>query len=173
MVWAVDRSVLSDGYPKILANRAEPACARAARVGTLGGVNRQFWRHYLQMLAAMVVAMMILEPLRMVVVDALGWSGAFDRVEPLALAMAAEMSVGMVAWMRFRGHGWQPTLEMCAAMFVPFLVLFVPYWAGVLGADAVMVGGHVLMLPAMALVLLRRPGGMDQHPGPLARTGET
>lgn len=120
-------------------------------------MNRHFWRHYLEMVAAMFVAMMVLEPLRMVVVGALGWSGAFDRVEPLALAMATEMSAGMIAWMRFRGHGWAPTLEMCAAMFVPFLVLLVPHWAGALSADAVMVGGHVLMLPAMALVMVRRP----------------
>lgn len=120
-------------------------------------MNRHFWRHYLEMVAAMVVGMMVLEPLRMVVVGALGWSAAFDRVELLALAMATEMSAGMIAWMRFRGQGWASTLHMCAAMFVPFLVLLVPHWAGVLSADVVMVGGHVLMLPAMALVLLSRP----------------
>ena len=46
------------------------------------------------------------------------------------LLMAIDMSVGMAAWMRLRGHGWASTLEMCAAMFVP--ALLVPLvWSGV------------------------------------------
>lgn len=120
-------------------------------------MRRPFIRHYLEMLAAMMAGMLVLGPLGMIAAGSLGWSQAFERTEPMALAMATEMSVGMVAWMRFRGHGWGPALEMCLAMFVPFLVLFVPYWLGVIGEGAVMVLGHVLMLPAMALVMLRRP----------------
>lgn len=135
--------------------------------------TRSFLRHYLEMLAAMAVGMLVLEPVRMV---AFGGSGLFDRVEPVALAMATEMSAGMAVWMRYRRHPWSMTLEMCAAMFVPFLVLFVPLWAGALSGDAVMVAGHVLMLPAMAIVLLRhrnrhRPAG--EVVGSRPRTGSS
>jgi hypothetical protein len=86
----------------------------------------------------------------------------------MAVAMATEMSVGMAVWMRYRRHRWAPILEMCAAMYAAFLILFLPYWAGVLGAGGVMVGGHVLMLPAMALVMLRRAeeyAGRHRHTG--------
>jgi hypothetical protein len=130
---------------------------------------RPFLRHHLQMLAAMVVGMLVLEPVRMVAADALGWSGFFARTEPLALAMATGMSLGMIAWIRYRGHRWRVMLEMCLAMFVPFLALFVPLWAGAMSGDVVVVVGHVLMLPAMALVMLRRPneyGRRADHSAP-------
>lgn len=119
-------------------------------------MTRPFLRHYLEMLAAMAAGMLVLEPVRMLASAALGWSTLFDRTEPLAMAMATEMSIGMAVWMRFRGHGWTPILEMCLAMFAPFLLLFVPLWAGLIGRDGVMLAGHLLMLPAMALVMLRR-----------------
>lgn len=34
------------------------------------------------------------------------------RSEAAALEMAVNMSAGMIAWMRYRGHGWAATLEM-------------------------------------------------------------
>jgi hypothetical protein len=54
---------------------------------------------------------------------------------------------------------------MCAAMFVPYLVLLVPYWLGLLDGAAVEMGGHVLMLPAMAAVLVL---GRHDHGTPSA-----
>jgi hypothetical protein len=137
--------------------------------------NRYFWRHYLEMVLAMGAGMAVLGSLRMLAADALGWSAWFERLEPMALAMATEMAVGMAVWMRYRRHRWTPILEMSAAMFAPFLLLFLPYWAGVLGAGGVMVAGHVLMLPAMALVMLRRPEEYTPrhvHPARSAVTAE-
>lgn len=125
--------------------------------------SRHFWRHYLEMVLAMGAGMAVFGTLRMLAAEALGWSAWFERLEPMALAMAAEMSLGMALWMRIRRHGWTPILEMSAAMFVPFVVLLVPYWAGLLGGGAVMLAGHLLMLPAMALVMLGRPDEYTGH----------
>ncbi len=101
----------------------------------------------------MLVGMVALGPL---------WSLAAptlpDRGDVHALVMATNMAVGMGAWMRFRGHSWASTAEMSGAMYVPFLVLLVPFWAGALSADALFTGGHLLMLPALALAMLLRPG---------------
>jgi flagellar biosynthetic protein FliP len=71
--------------------------------------------------------------------------------------MATNMSVGMAAWMRFRGHSWRGIAEMSGSMYLPFVVLLVPYWAGMVGEGALTTWGHVLMLPAMAAVMLLRP----------------
>jgi flagellar biosynthetic protein FliP len=46
---------------------------------------------------------------------------------------------------------------MSAAMYAPFAVLLVPFWLGDVGAHDLMTWGHVLMLPAMALVMYLRP----------------
>jgi flagellar biosynthetic protein FliP len=46
---------------------------------------------------------------------------------------------------------------MSASMYVPFALLLVPFWAGAIDGGALMTWGHVLMLPAMALVMVLRP----------------
>jgi hypothetical protein len=111
--------------------------------------NRAFVVHYLQMLAAMGAGMLVLGPLSMLIGDAAG-------VEVHSLLMATSMTAGMTAWMAWRRHSWPATAEMALAMYASFAVLFPPYWLGVLSGHGVMLGGHVLMLPAMALVMLRR-----------------
>ena len=90
--------------------------------------GRHTWhlvRHYLEMVVAMVVGMVVLGPL-----EGLVWPGLDDRVDVHAMVMATNMAVAMAAWMRFRGHSWPAITEMSAAMYLPFAVLLVPYWAG-------------------------------------------
>ena len=113
--------------------------------------GRRTWhlvRHYLEMLVAMVVGMVALGPL-----EALVWPGLDDRVDVHAIVMATNMAIGMGAWMRFRRHSWPAVLEMSAAMYVPFAVLLVPYWAGAVSGSFLFTAGHVLMLPTMALAM--------------------
>ena len=78
------------------------------------------------------------------------------------LLMAFNMSVGMAVWMRFRGHGWPATLEMCGAMFAPIVPLFPLLWLGLIDGMALMVVAHVAMFPAMLAVMLRR---LDEYAG--------
>ncbi len=42
-------------------------------------------------------------------------------------------------------------------MYLPFVMLFPLLWTGVLADGALLLAGHVLMLPAMAAVMLLRP----------------
>ena len=113
---------------------------------------RHFVRHYLEMVVAMFAGMVALGPL-----EEWLWPALFVRADVGVLVMATNMSIGMGAWMKFRGHTWRGIAEMSAAMYVPFLVLLVPFWAGAMGEHAMMTWGHVLMLPAMAAVMLLRP----------------
>jgi hypothetical protein len=100
--------------------------------------------------------MVVLGPIRTLIVTQLGWSDLFDRPELRALTMAADMTIAMSLWMRYRGHSWISTAEMAAAMALPFVVLFVPLWAGVLSGGTLLVAGHMLMLPAMVIAMLHR-----------------
>jgi flagellar biosynthetic protein FliP len=108
-------------------------------------------RHYLEMVVAMVVGMVALGP-----VWNLLWPGLSGHVAADVLVMATDMALGMGAWMRFRGHSWSAIAVMSAAMYLPFLVLLVPFWAGAVTGGTVMGAGHVLMFPAMALAMLWR-----------------
>ena len=124
---------------------------------------RHFTLHYLGMVAAMFAGMMVLYPLWLLAVEAAGAPNALETAEVEALAMAVTMSIGMAVLMRWRGHGWGPVLEMCAAMTAGFVVLFPGLWAGVLGADEMLAYGHVLMLVFMLAVMLLRPAEYAGH----------
>jgi flagellar biosynthetic protein FliP len=78
--------------------------------------------------------------------------------ELVSLEMAFDMSVGMIVWMRHRGHGWASTLEMAGAMFAPAVVLFPLLWLDVISADSLHLLEHLAMLPLMYLIMLRRRG---------------
>jgi hypothetical protein len=112
----------------------------------------QVWhviRHYLEMVVAMVVGMVALGP-----VWSLVWPGLSAHVAADALVMATDMAIGMGAWMRFRGHSWSAIAAMSAAMYLPFVVLLLPLWAGLITGGTLLTAGHVLMLPTMALAML-------------------
>ena len=118
---------------------------------------KQFTRHFVEMLVAMAVGMVALHPVWTLPLDAVGAGGLMDNPYSSALIMATDMTVAMSAWMKIRGHRWRPIAEMAAAMYLPFLVLFVPLALGLIGEGALMLWGHVLMLPAMAAAMLLRP----------------
>jgi flagellar biosynthetic protein FliP len=108
--------------------------------------KRQALRSYAEMVAGMLAGMALLEPL---------WPVESRAVHVQALIMATNMSIGMAALMLLRGHGSRRTLTMCAAMYVPFLVLFPSYRGGLIAADTFFNLGHALMLMLMLLLVCR------------------
>ena len=118
---------------------------------------KKFTRHFAEMVVAMVVGMVALNPLWAFVLDAAGAAWLMHDPYTGALIMATDMTVAMSAWMTYRGHGRRPVTEMGAAMYLPFLVLFVPRALGLIDDGALMLWGHVLMLPAMVAAMLLRP----------------
>jgi hypothetical protein len=126
-----------------------------------------FVRHYLEMVITMAVSMVVMHPLWAVGLDALGLPGALHHASVMAMVMATDMSLGMGAWMRFRGHSWHAIVEMSAAMYLPFAVFLPSVWAGAMSGGAMITAGHLLMLPTMfALMLWRRDeyGHGHHHP---------
>ena len=118
--------------------------------------RRRFLYHYVEMLVVMMVSMMVLSGLFWGIMAGLGHSNLRHYVGLRAFVMTINMVIGMSLWMRFRGHSWATTLEMDAAMLLPYVLLIGPYGAGLLSAGALLGGEHLLMLPFMFLVMLRR-----------------
>jgi hypothetical protein len=121
---------------------------------TLSPQTKHFLRHYAEMVVAMFLGMAVLGyPVDWV----MGRLGA-NSDEFMFLEMATTMTVPMVGWMLYRGHGWRANAEMSASMFVPTFAVI-----GVLSAElltdlgVLMVIEHVAMLLAMAGVMLLRP----------------
>ena len=84
-----------------------------------------FIRHYVEMVVVMFAGMIVLSVPGEAALHAIG-SGTSELRETapatVFLGMAFTMTVPMVAWMRYRGHSWQPTLEMAASMVIPTLI---------------------------------------------------
>jgi hypothetical protein len=119
--------------------------------------RRNFVRHFLEMVVAMLIGMALLGAVARMIFAALGNSGfLLDHAGLRATVMAANMTIGMAVWMRYRRHGWEAIAEMGAAMFVPLMVLIGPFWAGVLSGGALLGWMHALMLPAMVIAMQRR-----------------
>ncbi|GLY22117.1 hypothetical protein Misp04_18490 [Micromonospora sp. NBRC 101691] len=135
--------------------------------------RRRLVRPVLEMLAAMVAGMLLLDPFWAVAADRLGRTGLLDRPDVGVAVMAVDMAIGMTVWMRYRRHPWSGVGEMVAAMLLPLALLAVPWWAGLIGADTLMLGAHLLMVPATVAVVWRRrdehlhPGGPAPAAGPL------
>src|ERR671924_1826986 len=87
-------------------------------------MNRHFIRHYAEMVAAMLLGMVVLGLPVSAILGAFGVTMSdvhHDAPALMLLGMAVMMTVPMVAWMRYRGHGWAPSNEMAASMFIPTL----------------------------------------------------
>ena len=118
--------------------------------------NRRFARHYVEMVVVMMVGMVVVGVPGAVVREMAGVP--VDELGDAALLalMGASMTAPMIAWMRFRGHGWRPCGEMAGAMAVPTLLAIALLPAGV-DAGALMLAEHVLMLVAMFAAMAARP----------------
>jgi flagellar biosynthetic protein FliP len=123
---------------------------------------KHFLRHYGEMVLAMFLGMAILGlPVDWVMSSAGADSDAF-----MFLGMATTMTVPMVGWMIYRGHGWRANAEMSASMFVPTFAVIGLLTAGLLtDIGVLMVVEHVVMLLAMAGVMLLRPEEYIHHHG--------
>jgi hypothetical protein len=128
--------------------------------------TRHFIRHYVEMVVAMFAGMIVLGLPAEAALQAMGTSGSAlqdDLPALMFIGMATTMTVPMVAWMRYRGHGWQPSLEMAAAMFLPTFAVIGLLGAGVVTDIGTLYGiEHIAMFAAMAAAMLLR---LDEYTG--------
>lgn len=130
----------------------------------LEGPRRQrtwrFLRHLLEMVIVMMLGMVVLGAafgeLHQLALGS-GYADAWrDHVGLAAFAMAFNMTVPMVLWMRYRGHSWERGGEMALAMNLPLLPAFVLYAFDAIPARGVLGMQMMLMIPAMVAAMLYR-----------------
>jgi hypothetical protein len=116
-----------------------------------------FIRHYIEMVVVMFAGMIVLGLPGEAALHAIGSATSELRETARAsvfLGMAFTMTVPMVAWMRYRGHRWQPTLEMAASMIIPTLAAIALLGVGAASFGALMGLEHVAMLLGMLVAML-------------------
>jgi len=125
----------------------------------MSAATRNFARHYVEMVVAMLLGMAILGLPATAALDAIGvTSSELENDAPalLLLGMAVTMTVPMVAWMRYRGHGWQASTEMAASMFLPTFAVIALLAGGLDDLGTLMAIQHVAMFPSMLVAMLLR-----------------
>ena len=138
----------------------------AIQTRSLSSSRAHFIRHYLEMVVVMFLGMAVLG---IPAGWALGAAGSsWDELNTHApalmlLGMAVTMTVPMVAWMRYRGHGWRANTEMAASMVVPTLAAIGVLAAGAMSIGALLVVEHVAMLLGMLAAMLLRPDEYTHH----------
>jgi len=129
--------------------------------------TKHFARHYLEMVIAMFLGMAVLGLPAGWLLGAVGssWSDLHAHAPALMLLlMAVTMTVPMVGWMAYRGHGARANAEMSASMFVPTFAVI-----GLLGVELVtdigtlLVIEHVAMLAGMLVAMLLRASEYTGH----------
>jgi hypothetical protein len=129
--------------------------------------TRQFARHYLELLVAMFLGLgVLLLPLGAAL--RLAGMSLHDTDALMISAMAVTMTAPMVAWMRYRGHGWAACSDMTTAMAIPTLGVLALLWSGLVGNVGTLLAiEHVVMLPSMLVAMLLRrdeyTGGLHHH----------
>jgi hypothetical protein len=148
--------------PKLQGAQSTPDGGRRSSIG-------RFVRHYIEMVVAMFAGMVLLGVPAGWALTAFGTSTSelTDNAPALMLlGMAVTMTAPMVAWMRYRGHGWRANTEMAASMVLPTLAAI-----GLLAADVVtdtgtlLAGEHVVMLLGMLAAMLLRLDEYTHHHG--------
>jgi hypothetical protein len=139
----------------------------ATRPAAGGAARLAFIRHYAEMVVAMFLGMAVLGIPAGWALGAAGssWSELrSDAPALMLLGMALTMTVPIVAWMRYRGHGWRANTEMSASMVLPTLAAI-----GLLAADVtsdigmLLVVEHLAMLVGMLAAMLLRLDEYTHH----------
>ena len=136
-----------------------------------GGLVRKvghFLWHYVQMCLVMCAGGAILTFAFFGGAALLGYPELFTQAPYLAtLVLAINLSVAMVAWMRFRHHEWRPTLEMAGTSMATGIVLIALGSLGLVPVSDVFEWMTRLACPVMLVPMLFRvklyTGSMDHH----------
>ena len=116
-----------------------------------------FWRHFLQMLAVMMVGMVVSGAVLLTVVGLKTWEEVTTQYGIQALiAMALGMTVPMAAWMLYRGMGWKNTYEMAAVMAIPVIPFLCLVWFDVTKSAQCGAYCAVTVIAMLGLMLYRR-----------------
>jgi len=125
-----------------------------------------FWRHFLEMLAAMAAGMIATVAIFLSAVGLKTWDQVIVQYPTQALlAMAAGMTIPMVAWMLFRGMGRRNSYEMAAAMVLPVVPFLCLVWFDVTNSAQCAAYCVVMIVAMLGLMLYRR----DEYSMTMAR----
>jgi len=113
--------------------------------------------HLIEMCLAMCIGGIPLIILFFVGAAKFGYPDLFQQSpEVSVLAVGFILALPMTAWMRFRGHDWQSTLEMASTTIVLAILLVTLGWLGILARSSLFEWLTRFACPVMIIPMLFR-----------------
>jgi hypothetical protein len=120
--------------------------------------------HLLEMCLAMCIGGIPLIVLFFVAATKMGYPNLIQQSPELSvLVVGFILSLPMMAWMRFRGHEWQPTLEMASTTIILAILLVGLGMLGVLEKSSLFELMRSLACPVMIIPMLFRVDVYTAH----------
>jgi hypothetical protein len=130
---------------------------RTGRVAHVVQPVGRFALHLFEMCVVMCAGAVVLSVLFFGAAGVLGYPNLPETAPELSVfVIALHLSVPMLAWMRYRGMAWRPTLEMAGSTMVVGLALIVAYWLDLLAKTSLIDVQTSLACPMMLGVMLAR-----------------
>jgi hypothetical protein len=130
---------------------------RTGQSAHVAGPVGRFALHLLEMCMVMCAGAAVLSVLFFGSAALLGYTDLLETAPELSVfVIALNLSVPMLAWMRYRGMAWQPTLEMAGSTMVMGLALIVAYWMDLVARTSLIEIQTSLACPLMLAVMLAR-----------------
>ena len=124
--------------------------------GVVTRVGYFIW-HLLEMCLAMCIGGIPLIILFFVGAAKVGYPDLFEQSPELSvLVVGFILALPMTAWMRFRGHDWQSTLEMASTTIVLAILLVTLGWLGILARTTLFELLTRLACPVMVIPMFFR-----------------
>jgi hypothetical protein len=145
---------------RTVVSRPRAPAGEPVREGRVAHVVRpvgRFGLHLVEMCMVMCVGAATLSLLFFGAASLLGYTDLLQTApELVVLVIALNLSVPMLVWMRYRGMGWQPTLEMAGSTMVVGLALIAAYWMDLIARTSLVEVQVSLACPVMLAVMLLR-----------------
>ena len=138
-------------------NARQPNSSHRGQIPGFVARSGYFIWHLLEMCLAMCIGGVPLIMLFFIGAAKIGYPDLIEQSPELSvLVIGFILSLPMLAWMRFRGHGWRLTLEMASTTIVLGILLVGLGWLGVLAKSNLFEWMRTLACPAMLIPMLFR-----------------
>jgi hypothetical protein len=115
--------------------------------------------HLFEMCIPMCIGFMVGDAIYFAAAAAFGYSDPFSDLPVLSVVVVTfSMTAPMLAWMRFRGMDARALQEMGLAMVLLGVAVLVAGAATLIPIERAALAEHGLMMPAMLVPMLLRPG---------------
>lgn len=123
----------------------------------------------LELLAVAAASMFLVDPVLAAALNALGWSALIFHPAGAAVAMTVDICIGTAVWMLARNRSTRSIIGFIVAVAVAFALPLPLFWSGALSGTAAVLLGHVLVIPAVVLLVAFLPGDLGTGRGRVVR----